>query len=131
MRLPDTYHLLLRNGISDDYSMGYGSHLGFRAGTGASFAWYDLTREETAQLRIHPFCFMDTTAHFEQKLNVHDAFSKLHAMAFALEQAGSTLVTVFHNFSLGTARESKGWRHAYESFLQEKTPHPKHHNEVL
>jgi hypothetical protein len=121
LQIPNTCRLLLQKGITDDYSMGYGSHLGFRAGTGASFYWYDLQKETTTSLRIHPFCFMDTTAHYEQKLNVQDAFNKLHAMAHILEQTGSTLVTVFHNFSLGTAHEWKGWRHAYETFLQEKT----------
>src|ERR1019366_5338427 len=31
MKIPDTYRLLLKNNIAEDYSMGYGSHLGFRA----------------------------------------------------------------------------------------------------
>jgi hypothetical protein len=123
VKLPDTYRLLLQRSITDDHSMGYGSHFGFRAGTGASFIWYDLLKEEVTSLRVHPFCFMDTTAHYEQKMNVQDAFTRLHAMAQVLEQSGSVLVTVFHNFSLGTAREWKGWRHAYESFLQEQAIH--------
>ncbi|MES2703399.1 MAG: polysaccharide deacetylase family protein [Bacteroidota bacterium] len=130
IQLPDTYRGLLVNGIQEDYSMGYGSHLGFRAGTGSSFLWYDLQKEAATKLRVHPFCFMDTTAHYEQKLNVNEAFDKLNTMAQLLEQTGSTLITVFHNFSLGTAREWKGWRHAYESFLQEKTPYAKERAEV-
>lgn len=120
MLMPGTCRLLLQKSITDDYSMGYGSHLGFRAGTGASFPWYDLQKDQVTSLRIHPFCFMDTTAHYEQKLNMHDAFNKLQAMSHILEQCGSTMITVFHNFSLGTAHEWKGWKHAYESFLQEK-----------
>jgi hypothetical protein len=121
IKTPDTMRLLLRNDIAGDYSMGYGSHLGFRAGTGNSFYWYDLQNEVVTKLRIHPFCFMDTTAHFEAKLNVADAFEKLAEMSKRLEQTGSTLITVFHNFSLGTGNEWKGWRQAYENFLQEKT----------
>lgn len=128
IKMPDTYRLLLKNNIADDYSMGYGAHLGFRAGTGHSFLWYDLGLETATSLRIHPFCFMDTTAHYEQKLSVQDAFAKLHAMSKILEKTGSTLVTVFHNFSLGTSQEWKGWRQAYEHFLQEKSVAHHHHH---
>jgi hypothetical protein len=121
IKAPDTYRLLLKNAIADDYSMGYGSHLGFRAGTGHSFLWYDLEKEEITPLRVHPFCFMDTTAHYELKLSPSEAFAKLEAMSKILEKTGSTLVTVFHNFSLGTSNEWKGWRQSYEHFLQEKS----------
>jgi len=121
VKTPDTYYALLKHGIKDDYTMGYGSHLGFRAGTGNSFLWYDLQHETTTALRIHPFCFMDTTAHFEAKLSVADSFTKLEAMSKLLEKTGSTLITIFHNFSLGTASEWKGWRQAYEHFLMEKS----------
>jgi len=120
LRIPHTYRLLLKNEITEDYSMGYGSHLGFRAGTGNSFFWYDLEKEMTTPLRIHPFCFMDTTAHYEAKLSVPEAFAKLDAMSRILEKTGSTMITIFHNFSLGTSLEWKGWRKAYEDFLIEK-----------
>jgi hypothetical protein len=120
MKMPTTYRMLVNNNIKDDYSMGYGSQLGFRAGTGNSFYWYDLEDNAITQLRIHPFCFMDTTAHFEAKLSPSEAFDKLYAMSKILEKTGSTLTTIFHNFSLGTANEWKGWRNAYEHFLGEK-----------
>jgi len=129
IKTPDTWRLLIKNGIADDYSMGYGTHLGFRAGTGNSFLWYDIEQETITSLRIHPFCFMDTTAHYENKLSVSEAFAKLNEMSRRLEQTGSTLITVFHNFSLGTANEWKGWRQAYENFMHEKTQTVQmHHN---
>jgi hypothetical protein len=106
--LPNTYRQLITAGITDDYSMGYGTHLGFRAATGSSFRWYDLEKEETTSLYIHPFCFMDSTAHYELKLTVKEAFSRLGKMSTALKKAHSRLITVFHNFSLGTDVEWKG-----------------------
>ncbi len=120
IKMPDTYRILLQNGITEDYSMGYGAYLGFRAGTGNSFYWYDLDQDSVTKLRIHPFCFMDTTAHFEAKLSAMEAFEKLHAMSRILEKTGSTMITIFHNFSLGTSHEWKGWRQAYEDFVIEK-----------
>lgn len=118
LHLPETYHQLTLHHISDDYSMGYGAWLGFRAGTGNSFNWYDLQQEKETALRIHPFCFMDTTAHFEQKLTPAMAFERLHQMTLRLKHCNSTLITVFHNFSLGTAPEWRGWYTAYERFLR-------------
>ncbi len=117
LKVPDTFRLLLDNEITEDYSMGYGSQLGFRAGTGSSFLWYDLENEKVAKLRIHPFCFMDTTAHYELGLSCEDAFRKLTAMTDVLRRLDSTMITVFHNFSLGTAAEWKGWNVAYEHYL--------------
>lgn len=117
MKLPETYHFLLDQNINDDYSMGYGSALGFRAGTGRSFNWYDLKNETETALKIHPFCFMDSTAHFEQKLSATASFEKLEKMKTLLSKTGSQLITVFHNFSLGTDMQWKGWKENYEHFL--------------
>jgi hypothetical protein len=115
---PLTYRQLIAAGINDDYSMGYGTHLGFRAGTGSTFRWYDLEKEETTNLYVHPFCFMDSTAHYELNLEAEDAFKKLEKMSAILKNTNSTLVSVFHNFSLGTDTEWKGWSEAYAGFLK-------------
>lgn len=117
LRLPQTYRDLLAAGITDDFSMGYGSHLGFRAGTGRSFKWYDLSTEAERELRIHPFCFMDTTAHFYEKLTAAESFSVLQEMEADLKYCGSTLITVFHNYSLGTDPAWEGWQQAYAQWL--------------
>lgn len=117
LQIPQTYRFLTGQRMSDDWSMGYGSHLGFRAGTGRAFYWYDFEKERQNSLRIHPFCFMDSTAHFEAHLTADEAFSKLKAMAEVLKATKSELVTVFHNFSLGSDSQWKGWREGYEDFV--------------
>ena len=117
--IQDTPRHLLASGIVDDYSMGYGSKLGFRAGTGSPFPWYDFSLEASTELVLHPFCFMDTTAFYEEKLGVAEAFAILRAMQSALQRTGGRLVTIFHNSSLGTAPEWQGWAEAYKGFLEE------------
>lgn len=116
--LPYAYRNLVKNGITDDYSMGYGTHLGFRAGTSNSFLWFDLERDEVTKLRVHPFCFMDATAHFNEKLSVGEAFSVLEEMNQVLKEVGGRLITVFHNFSLGSDEQWAGWKEAYAEFLE-------------
>ncbi len=120
MKLPDTCRVLLRAGITDDFSMGYGTHLGFRAATGQSFLWYDLTTESVTALRLHPFCFMDTTARFEAGLTAAEAFKRLAQLTMLLQATHSRLTTIFHNFSLGTDPGWSGWAEAYHDFLQQQ-----------
>lgn len=119
LTLPDTYRHLIRQNIQQDYSMGYGAVLGFRAGTGRSFYWYDLENEAQTQLLLHPFCFMETTAHFEEKLSPEDALAHLRNMKLKLQQTQSQLITVFHNFSLGNDLEWKGWSELYQKLVKE------------
>lgn len=115
---PHTYLQLIADGITDDYSMGYGTHIGFRAGTGASFYWYDLENEKQTSLQVHPFCFMDSTARFDMKLNAEDAFDRLEEMERSLRKLNSQLITVFHNFSLGTDSGWKDWPEKYAQYLE-------------
>lgn len=122
IKMPETYKLLIANNIEVDYSMGYGSKLGFRAGTGSSFLWYNIQNETTTNLRIYPFCFMDTTAHYELRLTPQEAIERLTNMTRILRKTGSQLTTVYHNFSLGMSTEWTGWRQAYEAFLEENKP---------
>ncbi len=117
--VPRTYRQLLALGITNDHSMGYATHLGFRAGTGSSFAWYDLEREVPTTLTVHPFCFMDTAALYEEKMDVTSAFTALHLMAQILKQTNGSLTTIFHNFSLGRSPEWKGWVNAYKDLVEE------------
>lgn len=121
MRLPDSCRQLRSLGITEDYSMGYGTHLGFRAGTSQPFPWYDLEQEQATELMVVPFCFMDATAHYELGLTAEAAFERLHAMAGILQKVNGTLVTVFHNFSLGTDPEWPGWREQYALWIQEQS----------
>lgn len=121
LALPQTYAALLALGIHTDYSMGYGTHLGFRAGTSRSFYWYQLDAEKSSTLRIVPFCFMDTTAHYELKLSAEEALSRLNVMAQNLHECGGKLCTIFHNFSLGSAAEWDGWSAMYTQFVRQHT----------
>ena len=117
LRFPENYRQLLAAGIAHDWSMGYPDALGFRAGTSHSFLWYDLEKEESTDLRIHPFCFMDTTARDYLGLSAEEAFEELENFRKILSETGGKMTTVVHNFSLGTARDWPGWRDGYGRFV--------------
>ena len=59
--IPKTYRNLLELSITDDYTMGYASHLGFRASICTPFYFYDLELESSTIMKVHPFSVMDAT----------------------------------------------------------------------
>ncbi len=115
--LPATYRNLLAAGLTHDYSMGYGSINGFRASVASSFFWYDLKSEEPTPLLVHPFCFMDANAYYEQKLTAEQALEEMTRYYQITRQVNGTLITIWHNSFLGTAGAFVGWREAYQQFI--------------
>jgi len=115
--LPATYRQLLNAEILDDYSMGYGSINGFRASIATSFFWYDLKNDVKTPLRVHPFCFMDANAHYEEKKTATEAFNEILQYHDAIRSVGGTMITIWHNSFLGIDPEFEGWRETYEQFI--------------
>jgi hypothetical protein len=119
LKFPDTYQLLIKDGISEDHSMGYGSINGFRASIASSFYWYDLKHEASTKLVIHPFCFMDANAFYEQKLSAEEALEELMKYYHSIKSVNGKMITIWHNSFLGTGKEFAGWREVYERFVGE------------
>jgi hypothetical protein len=117
--LPEGYRQLVDAGITDDYSMGYGSINGFRASVASSFNWFDIENNEETNLVIHPFCFMDANSYYEQKQTAEQSFDELMHYYKICREVDGTLITIFHNNFLGTDKNFKGWREMYQRFLFE------------
>jgi len=115
--LPKTYRQLIDDGIESDFSMGYGSINGFRASVTSPFLWYDLEREEQTKLLLYPFCFMEANSFYEQKYSVQKAFEELKYYFETVRSVNGTLITIWHNSFLGTARQFSGWREMYKEFI--------------
>ncbi len=119
LTLPETYQNLISTGITNDYSMGYGSINGFRASSASSFNWYDLSAEKITSLRIHPFCFMDANCYYEEKLSLDESFKELMKYYNICKEINGPLVTIFHNNFLGTDKKFKGWKELYFQFISQ------------
>ena len=117
--LPGTYRLLQEIKIKHDYSMGYGSINGFRASVASPYIWYDLEKEQQTNLLLHPFCFMDANAFYEQHLSPEDALNELRSFTQQLQQYGGSLITIWHNNFLGTDPLFKGWKEIYQQWITE------------
>lgn len=118
MELPETYLRLTEIGITEEHSMGYGSHNGFRASTTRSFLWYDLPHERTEDLRIYPFCYMDSTTIFHERLNAEMALERMEALLKSVKNVNGVFRFVMHNHFLAMDAEGAVWRSVYERFLE-------------
>jgi len=119
LSFPETFDHLAQAGITDDYSMGYGSINGFRASVASSFYWYNLPAEKVTQLRLHPFCFMDANSFYEQKQDAAASLTELVYYYESCKKVNAQLITIFHNNFLGTDRLYAGWKEMYENFISQ------------
>jgi hypothetical protein len=121
LSLPQTFRQLVAAGIKEEFSMGYGSINGFRASVASTFYWYDLEKEETTDLLLYPFCYMDANSYYEARITPQEALKEMQYYYQEVKRVNGLLVTLWHNTYLGTDRMYKGWREVYEQFIREVT----------
>jgi hypothetical protein len=110
IKFPESFRILNSENIIDDYSLGYSTMNGFRAGTCTPFCFYDLEREEKTGLRLHPFIFMDSA--MIDHLNITPGASIL-AINDLLKQVaiyGGEAIGIWHNYTLSEKDQYKGWQ---------------------
>jgi hypothetical protein len=118
MRLPITYRRLINEGIKEEYSMAYGTVNGFRASYALPFRWFDLEKGSITSLMVHSFCYMDSTAVFQQRETEEVALTELQHYFDIVKSVDGELITLFHNDFLTEQPEWMGWRKMYADFLE-------------
>jgi hypothetical protein len=113
------YKRLLGLGVCNDYSMGFADKLGFRAQTAHSFPYFDLNKEESTNLTIHPFMCMDAVYCNYQALSKLEMKEKVVEMANRVFQLGGTFCLLWHDHTLIEGTET---RVLLEEILQEIKP---------
>jgi hypothetical protein len=119
LHLPKTYLELISAGIYHDFSMGYASQLGFRAGTCSPFFWYDLQLEKQSHLVIHPFAVMDVALRQYAGLSPEEAIKTIAEMMDSVKIVGGTFYSLWHNEALSETGVWKGWRKVYTTMLEQ------------
>ena len=117
MSLPDTYRRLIEEGILEDYSMGYASAAGFRAGTCRPFYFFDLELNTETALKIFPFQVMDRTLKDYMGLSEEEAYKIMRSLVDSVYEMGGTFVSIWHNEAFSDHGEWKGWREIYIRIL--------------
>lgn len=117
---PSTYQNLVKNGIKEDYTLGYTSQYGFRAGIASPFYFFDLEKDESTYLLLYPFCSMDITPLHYYKLTPEQAMAKNKALLQSVKSVNGTFISLWHNESIsGTGRWQGGWPDVYAQLLKD------------
>lgn len=119
--LPSTYRRLIDLGIKEDYTMGYASQVGFRAGTSLPFYFYDLDMEVQTQLMLHPFAVMDGTLNEYMELPVDDAQYLIKEIMDRVREVNGTFISLWHNETVSDNRHWKNWKQVFEYTVKEGT----------
>lgn len=118
LRLPHTYQKLMEANIIADYSLGYASDIGFRAGIANPYPWYDLSKEETTTLLLYPFQVMDVTLKDYLKYNPQEAVAAVAALIEKIRAVGGTFCPLWHNSSFSELEVWSEWRGVYEEIIE-------------
>jgi hypothetical protein len=118
MRLPDTIRQLADLGVTDEYSMGYASDSGFRAGMASPYTFYDLEMEVALPVTIHPFMVMDVTYIDYKKYSTADALEDMKKMVDATRSVNGQFISVFHHRVFSEKEFAwHGWNTVYHDLL--------------
>lgn len=120
--LPETYRNLIDLDITDDYTMGYASKIGFRAGICSSFNFYDLDLDIETKLKVHPFALIDSALKYYMKIRPEIAMDYIIPVIDQVKAVNGTFISVWHNEALSEDKQWKGWRDVYEEMIKYANP---------
>lgn len=118
LKFPKTYQNALKSGITDDYTMGFASLTGFRAGTCTAFRFFDLSHDRPTELIVHPFQVMDVTLKNHLHLNPQKAWQLIEELMLEVKKVNGTFISLWHNESLKDSGQWQGWRKIFEQILE-------------
>lgn len=118
MNLPRSYQKLIELDISDDYTMGFASQAGFRAGIADTFRFYDLENDMVTNLRVHPFALMDGTMRDYLNLDVDSSLELAKQLVDEVKAVGGTFIYLTHNETLGGEKRWVGWPEMYRQLIE-------------
>ena len=118
MTLPRSYQRLIELDIHDDYTMGYASQVGFRAGTATTFRFFDLESDTPTSLQVHPFAVMDGTLRDYLNLGVSDSYNMITKVVDEVRKVKGTFIYLTHNETLGGEKRWAGWPEMYRKILE-------------
>lgn len=119
LQFPSTYQRNIEVGLEEDYTMGFGDQLGFRAGTLRSFPFFDLSKNQVEDYLIHPFAYMDGTLHDYLHLTISESKEVVSELIEEAKKHGGNFIAIWHNETLSDWGNWNGWKEVLETTIQE------------
>ncbi|MDR3338678.1 MAG: polysaccharide deacetylase family protein [Candidatus Symbiothrix sp.] len=122
MRSPETFQELAIAGFADDYTLAFAHAAGFRSGTAIPYYFYDIEKEETSHLLLHPTVMMDSTLISHLRLSPEEALHKIKQLTDECKKSGGDYVSLWHNSNISGDRLENPWIDVFtESFRDAAT----------
>lgn len=118
MTMPRSYQQLIELDITDDYTMGFPSQAGFRAGIADTFRFFDLENDVITNLNVHPFAIMDGTARDYLNLDIEATYSLVTSLIDEVRAVGGSFVLLCHNETLSGQKRWVGWPQLYKRIVE-------------
>lgn len=102
-REPEDFHVLLRAGIREDFTMGYADVAGFRLGTCRPIHWIDPVALEVTDLLLHPMTVMECTLDGPRYMGIQEeerAFQVVKDLVEKIREQGGEAVLLWHSPSV-------------------------------
>ena len=114
LKLPNSYRNLIDLGVKSDYTMGYVSEVGFRAGTCTPFYFYDLDYEMQTPLKVHPFSVLD---YIYKSAESKAVLFQLKPLVESVKEVNGVFSIVLHNYTFSELPLWENWRKIYVELL--------------
>jgi len=114
LNLPYMYRTLVEMNITEDYSMGYNSHHGFRAGISDPFYFYDLDLDMPTRVKVFPFAF---SINKFWRPDSSDKLELIKNITGEVKDVRGTLVGTWDNEALSDYR-IMDWRSSFRQVLE-------------
>lgn len=109
-----TPKLLQSKAIQADFTMGFASKAGFRAGTSYPFNYFDFKSNLPLTLLAVPFCAMDGAYTIYETTKQEEALNQLQQLKERVKKVGGLFITVFHERTFSMAH----YKNASELFYK-------------
>ena len=118
LTIPESYRILEKNKLYNDYTMGYADAVGFRAGICTPFTFFDLLQDKELHLKVHPFAYMDGTLCQYLGLSPAEAIEKIEQLKQNVKNVDGVFIGIWHNETLNNKGLWKGWKTVFERGLE-------------
>lgn len=118
LHLPETYRNLIDLEITNDFSMGYPDHSGFRASICTPYYYYDLELDVETNLLVHPFCFMEATYKYYHPSEPNVVVEEAMKLAKTVKKVKGDFCFVWHSDSLSQMEPWQDWQNLLPDLLK-------------
>lgn len=121
LSFPESYQEMNSLGIKNDYTLGFVREYGFRAGIARPFFFYNIVKEESTDLRLFPFQYMDGTMQQYKRFAPETAIEAVRLIVKETREVGGFFISLWHNTSLTEQDGWEGWRKVFEEAIKSQS----------